>query len=105
MRFLRRSLVGLLSLCLTLALLLGAGLKVRDTFQERAAQDARPQTARERQFSVSVTEVTPMTLTPILTSYGQLQPGRAWNSVRLPRGGLWRSIQISKMAVRSKPVM
>lgn len=86
MRFLRRSLTGLFLVCVTLALLAGAGIKMTSAFQARQAADAMPQQARERQFTVNVVEITPETITPVLTSYGQVQ-ARQSLELRAPEAG------------------
>ncbi|SFJ83088.1 efflux RND transporter periplasmic adaptor subunit [Celeribacter neptunius] len=86
MRFLRRSLIGLFLTCATLALLAGAGYKIYSAFEARRAAEATPPQARERQFAVNVTEVTPTRLVPELTSYGQVAARRSLE-LRAPASG------------------
>ncbi|MCA0044308.1 efflux RND transporter periplasmic adaptor subunit [Celeribacter litoreus] len=86
MRFLRRSLIGLFLVCTTLALLAGAGLKITSATKARMAAESMPAQARERQFAVNVVEIVPETVTPVLTSYGQLQ-ARQSLELRAPDAG------------------
>lgn len=86
MRFLRRSLTGLFLTAATIALLAGAGYKVSSALQERRAAEAMPPQARERQFAVNVTEVTPERIVPVLTSYGEVAARRSLE-LRAPAAG------------------
>ena len=76
MRFLRKSLTGLFLLSLTLGLLGFAGIMVRDAVQARMAEEARVPQARERVFAVNVVPVDFETVTPVLTSFGEVQSRR-----------------------------
>jgi RND family efflux transporter MFP subunit len=76
MRFLRKSLTGLFLLSLTLGLLGFAGIMVRDAVQARMAEEARVPQARERVFAVNVVPVAFETVTPVLTSFGEVQSRR-----------------------------
>ncbi len=86
MRFLRRSLVGLFLLSVTIGLLSVGGGLIYGALQERwsDAPDNRP--ARERMFSVNVIAVEPGTLVPVLTSFGEIQSRRTLD-IRAPIGG------------------
>lgn len=76
MRFLRRSLVGLFLLCVTVGLLAYAGQTVRGALQERWASEDRPRPARERVFAVDVIPVVAETVTPVMTSFGEVRSRR-----------------------------
>ncbi|EPX76547.1 efflux RND transporter periplasmic adaptor subunit [Salipiger mucosus] len=76
MRFLRRSLVGLFLLSLTLGLLVYAGVLVRDAVQARLADEPRIPEARERVFAVNTVPVRLETLRPVLTAFGEVQSQR-----------------------------
>ncbi len=86
MRFLRRGLVGVFLLGLTLALFALAGRTVMDAVQERMADDGPGRAAQERVFAVNVTTIEPQTITPILTAFGEAQSRRTID-LRLPVGG------------------
>ncbi|MBK5947520.1 efflux transporter periplasmic adaptor subunit [Rhodobacter veldkampii DSM 11550] len=76
MRFLTRSLMGLLGVALTLALLVLAGWQIMSAVETRRAADAPPMMARERVFSADVLTVRLETLTPELTAFGQIESRR-----------------------------
>lgn len=76
MRFLRRSLMGLFLLAVTLGLLSYAGHSVYTALQERWAKETRPRPARERVFAVNVVQVQPQSVTPALTTFGELRSRR-----------------------------
>ncbi|AJE48992.1 efflux RND transporter periplasmic adaptor subunit [Celeribacter indicus] len=94
MRFLRRSLTGLFLVALTVALLLAAGFRFYSAVQERLAAESLPPQGQERQFAVNVVEVTPTTLTPVLTSYGSVQARRTLE-LRAPAAG--RIVDLAEM--------
>ncbi|MGO4852456.1 efflux RND transporter periplasmic adaptor subunit [Phaeovulum sp. W22_SRMD_FR3] len=73
MRFWIRSLMGLFLVAMTVALLGAGGWMLKTTLDARAAEKAFPRQARERVFSANVAPVTVGELTPVLTSYGQVQ--------------------------------
>lgn len=77
MRFLGRSLIGLFLLAATIGLLAMAALTVRSAFQARAERDGAAPSGRERVFSANVVTLTPSTITPILSSFGELEARRA----------------------------
>lgn len=93
MRFLRRSLVGLFLLSLTLGLLAAAGLKFKATIEARQAAESRPQMARERQFAVNVVQVEPSRIVPVLSTYGEVGARRTLE-LRVPSGG--RVVELSE---------
>ena len=86
MRFLRRSLVGVFLLSVTIALLAWAGNTVRGAVAERMAQEPRSFPQRERVFAVNVVEVTPQRIKPVMTVFGELRSERAID-LRSPVGG------------------
>ena len=73
MRFLRRSFVGLFLLSLTVGILAFAGQTVFGALQERWSQEDRVRPARERVFAVNVLPFEPGSITPVMTSFGELR--------------------------------
>jgi hypothetical protein len=102
MRFLRRSLVGLFLITLTLALLGYAVTMVRGAVAERMAQEPRGFPQRERVIAANVTQVTPQTLSPKLTAFGELRSQRTLD-LRSPIGGnvLWTNPVLTEGGVVS----
>ncbi len=86
MRFLRRSLTGIFLLSMTLALLALAGNTVRLAVQDRMSQEARSFPQRERISTVNVVEITPETLEPVLTVFGEVKSQRTL-AIRAAVGG------------------
>ena len=76
MRFLRRSLVGIFLLSLTFGILAWAGDTFYGALKVRWAQEDRSRPARERVFAVNVVEIEPQTITPVLTSFGEVRSRR-----------------------------
>lgn len=72
MQFLRRSLIGIFLLAVTLSLFAWAGNTVRLAVQERMNAEPRTFPQRERVLSVNVVTVTPETIAPELTAFGEL---------------------------------
>lgn len=72
MQFLRRSLVGIFLLALTLSLFAWAGFTVSSAVQERMNAEPRSFPQRERVLSVNVVAVTPERIEPRLTAFGEL---------------------------------
>lgn len=72
MQFLRRSLIGVFLLAMTLALFAWAGNTVRMAVQERMNAEPRSFPQRERILSVNVVTVTPGTIEPSLIVFGEL---------------------------------
>jgi hypothetical protein len=73
MRFLTRSLVGLLLLAVTLGLLGLAVATLRDAAALREAEADRRPPAAERIFAVNVGELERRAVSPVLTAYGDLR--------------------------------
>lgn len=76
MRFLRRSLIGTFLLGLTAALLAGAAIMVQGAITASQEDEGRRHGARERVISVNTLQLTPETIAPKLTTFGQLQSAR-----------------------------
>ena len=76
MRFLRRSLVGIFLLSLTLGLLAWAGNTVRGAVETRMNQEPRSFPQRERVFAVNVVTVERQTIAPQLKVFGELRSTR-----------------------------
>lgn len=77
MRFLRRSLVGLFLLAVTLGLLALAGNTFYSALQARWNEEPMDRPARERVFAVNVVEVSPETLTPEFVTFGEVRARRS----------------------------
>ncbi|SEW38871.1 RND family efflux transporter, MFP subunit [Cognatiyoonia koreensis] len=77
MRFLRRSLLGVFLLSITLALLAFAGNTVRVAVQDRMNAEPRSFPERERVFAVNIVEIEPQTIEPVLTVFGELRSQRS----------------------------
>ncbi|MEL6640755.1 MAG: HlyD family efflux transporter periplasmic adaptor subunit [Pseudomonadota bacterium] len=95
MRFLRRSLIGVFLLSVTVALVAWAGDMVRGAVAERMAQEPRSFPQRERVFAVNVVPVEPETLNPVMTVFGELASQRMLD-LRSPVGGV---LQVSDGAL------
>lgn len=76
MRFLGRSLVGLFLLAVTAALLALAAASVFRAVELRLARDGGDRPAEERVFAADVVTVTPATITPVLTAFGEVRSRR-----------------------------
>ncbi len=87
MRFLRRSLVGVFLLAITLALFAWAGNMVRGAVQARLSEEPRSFPQRERIFATNVVVVEPQSIVPVLTTFGELESGRSVD-LRAPVGGI-----------------
>jgi len=86
MRFFKRSLVGLFLLAVTFGLLALGGNTVYSALETRWSQESSPRPARERVFSVNVLTLEPGTITPVMTSFGEVASRRTLD-VRAPVGG------------------
>ncbi|MEY1554018.1 efflux RND transporter periplasmic adaptor subunit [Yoonia sp. R2331] len=86
MRFLRRSLIGIFLLAVTLGLMALAANTVRGAVEARMNAEPRSFPQRERVFAVNVVTLTPQTLTPELTVFGELRSTRTLD-LRMPVGG------------------
>jgi membrane fusion protein, multidrug efflux system len=87
MRFLRRSLVGVFLLAMTVALVGVAGRIVYGALQEAWADDPPAAPALERVFSANVTTVEGRSVMPVLRTFGQIQSRRTLE-VRATVGGV-----------------
>lgn len=76
MRFLRRSLTGIFLLAVTLGLLALAGSSIYGAIQAKLAEDSPSRPARERVLAVNVVPVAPETLSPVLTTFGEIRSRR-----------------------------
>lgn len=76
MRFLKRSIVGLFLLSVTVALLAWAGNTVRSAVEARMNAEPRSFPQRERVFAVNVVRIEPQTIAPELQVFGELQSRR-----------------------------
>ncbi|MBT8408664.1 MAG: efflux transporter periplasmic adaptor subunit, partial [Alphaproteobacteria bacterium] len=76
MRFLRRSLSAIFLLAVTLGLVGIAVSSIYEALQARWSQEARERPGRERVFAVNVTEAEPQSITPILSSFGEVRSKR-----------------------------
>ena len=76
MRFLRRTLIGLFLLSVTLGLLAVAGNTVWQSLQARWSEEPSNRPARERVFSANVVVIQPETLQPVLTTFGEVRSRR-----------------------------
>ncbi len=86
MRFLKRSLMGVFLLAVTVGLLVWAGDIVYTSVQARMTKDSRQRPVRERVFAVSVERFEPRAITPELTTFGELRARRQLE-VRAPASG------------------
>lgn len=86
MRFFQRSLTGLFLVALTIGLLALAGSMISSSLQERWSQESHSRPSRERIFSVNVVVIEPVTVTPVLTSFGEVRSRRTLD-LRAPVGG------------------
>lgn len=86
MRFLRRSLVGVFLLSLTLGLLAWAGNTFYGALQTRWAEEQSTRPARERIFAANVLRIEPRTIAPVLTSFGDVRSRRMLD-LRAATGG------------------
>lgn len=87
MQFLRRSLVGIFLLGMTLALIAWAGNTVRIAVADRMGQEPRQFAPRERAFAINVATLTPQTIAPELTVFGELRSQRTLE-LRSASGGI-----------------
>ncbi|HGG63229.1 MAG TPA: efflux transporter periplasmic adaptor subunit, partial [Rhodobacteraceae bacterium] len=76
MRFLRRSLVGLFLLSLTVGILAWAGNSVYSALQDKWAQESKAQPRRERVFSVNVLTAKAGDVVPEMTAFGEIRSQR-----------------------------
>jgi len=86
MRFLRRSLTGVFLLAVTLALVAWAGEMVRGAVVARMNEEPRSFPQRERVLAVNVVTLTPQSIVPELTAFGELRSQRTLD-LRSATGG------------------
>lgn len=76
MRFLRRSLVGIFLISITLGLFAWAGQIFYGALQVKWSEEQQNRPTRERVFVVNVVRIVPETITPVLTSFGEVRSRR-----------------------------
>lgn len=86
MRFLRRSLLGLMLLAVTLGVIGYAAGGVQEALRERAEREGGSRPARERVFAVNTLTISPEQITPVLEVFGEVQSRRALD-LRSATGG------------------
>jgi multidrug efflux pump subunit AcrA (membrane-fusion protein) len=86
MRFLRRALVGLFLMALTIGLLALAGNTIYGALQQRWAEEGGSRPQRERVFSAEVATLEFGTETPVLTAFGEVRSRRTLE-LRAPTEG------------------
>ena len=86
MRFFSRAMMGLFLLAVTVGLLAMAGLTVRDAVVASREDQGGGRPARERIFAAEVVTVTPETLRPVLTAFGEIGSRRTLE-LRAPAAG------------------
>ena len=86
MRFLRKSLVGLLLLFLAVGLLAYAAQTVGSAMQDRASKGKRDKQKRERVFTVNVVAAEAQSIAPVMRAFGEVQSRRMLD-LRMPTGG------------------
>ena len=77
MRFLGRSLVGVLLIAVTVGLLVLAGQLVWGALEARRADTPEARPARERVFAARVINVQPETIRPVLSTFGEVRARRS----------------------------
>ena len=80
MRFITRSLTGLLLLSLTLGLLILAGSNLFRALEDRANGDQQRSQVQEREFAINVDVLTATTAIPQITAYGEIE---SWRTLEL----------------------
>lgn len=76
MRYLTRALMGVFLLAATVGLIAYAAGSVYGALQDRWARETSPRPARERVFAVNVLTFEPGTVTPELTTFGEIRSRR-----------------------------
>ncbi|MDD9977797.1 MAG: HlyD family efflux transporter periplasmic adaptor subunit [Boseongicola sp.] len=92
MRFLRRSMVGIFLLSVTVGLLAWAGGMVYGALQASWAEEPQQRPTRERVFAANVLTFTPETIRPVLNTFGEVRARRSLE-LRAATGGdiVWMS--------------
>jgi multidrug efflux pump subunit AcrA (membrane-fusion protein) len=111
-RFLRRSLLGLFLLAVTVGLMAYAGNMVWRALEAKWANTPESRPSRERVFAANVVTVTPETLRPVLTTFGEVRARRTlelraatggevvWLSEHFEEGG---AVEAGELLVRIDP--
>lgn len=86
MRFFSRAMMGLFLLALSLGLLAMAGLTLRESIVASRADEGGSRPQRERVFTAEVTTITPQSLRPVLTAFGEIGSRRTLE-LRAPAAG------------------
>lgn len=76
MRFLRRSLVGLFLLSVTVGILAYAGQTIYSALLANLSEEQRQRPARERVFAVNVLPFQPGSIQPVITGFGEVRSRR-----------------------------
>lgn len=76
MRFLRRALIGLLLLTISVGLLALGGNAVFEAIEERRNAEDQSRPVRERVFAANVVTVTPENIRPVLETFGEVRATR-----------------------------
>lgn len=76
MRFLRRSLLGLFLFAATLAILAWAVIVVKDAVVARMTRENNVRPAEERIFAAHVVKIAPLSISPVLTTFGEVRSTR-----------------------------
>ena len=77
MRFIRRSLVGLFLLAVTVGLIAFAGNSVWEALDTRWSKETQSRPARERVFAANVVTFEPETVEPVLKTFGEIRSRRS----------------------------
>ena len=86
MKFLRRSLVGVFLMSVTVGLITWAGTSVYGALQARLLDEPSQRPARERVFAANVMTVMPETIRPVLSTFGEVRARRTLE-LRAATGG------------------
>ncbi len=92
MRFMTRSLLAIVLLSVTMALLFVGVSQVRGAFEERASKESRQRPARERVFTVNVETAEQGTASPVITAFGEAS---SWRSLELRASSGGRLVKMS----------
>ncbi|MEK6216379.1 MAG: efflux transporter periplasmic adaptor subunit, partial [Boseongicola sp.] len=76
MRFLRRSMIGMFLLAVTVGLFAWAGNTVYGALQTRWSDEPQRRLQRERVFAANVVMITPETIRPVLSTFGEVRSRR-----------------------------
>ncbi|MGX1495683.1 multidrug efflux pump subunit AcrA (membrane-fusion protein) [Labrenzia sp. MBR-25] len=90
MRFLMRGLAGLALMAIMIGFAGFGGYRLYDAMTTEETAQSRP--ARERSYSVNVAELTPQTVTPVTTAYGQVE---SWRTLELRASSEGRLVEVA----------